>query len=103
MKKNKDFDCVEMKRSGAKKIYERTQNMTLLEELSYWQQQTEKLQQRQVDQLGSTSKTPPKQCKRFVHKMAKTDADIDEVREDDCFTVPEGESISSIVERLGNL
>lgn len=46
--KSKDFDCVAMKRSGAEKIYERTQNMTLLEELSYWQQQTGKLQQRQA-------------------------------------------------------
>jgi len=33
MKKNKDFDCVAMKRSGAEKIYEHTRNMTLLEEL----------------------------------------------------------------------
>ncbi|KAM3090928.1 hypothetical protein ACKFKG_27375 [Phormidesmis sp. 146-35] len=53
MKKNKDFDCVEMKRSGAEKIYEYTKDMTLSEELSYWQQQAEKLRQRQADQLGS--------------------------------------------------
>ena len=54
--KNKDFDCVEMKRSGAKKVHEYTKNMTLLEELLYWQQQKEKLQQQQSDHFQALLK-----------------------------------------------
>lgn len=45
--KNKKFDCIEMKRRGADKIYEQTKDMTLVEELAYWQKATEKLRQRQ--------------------------------------------------------
>lgn len=43
----KKFDCVEMKRRGADRIYEETKDMTLAEELAYWQEATEKLRQRQ--------------------------------------------------------
>jgi len=34
----KDFDCVEMKRKGAEKIYEEIKDMTRAEELAYWEQ-----------------------------------------------------------------
>lgn len=47
MKKSKKFDCVEMKRRGTERIYEQTKDMTLAEELTYWQEATEKLRQRQ--------------------------------------------------------
>jgi hypothetical protein len=113
MKKNKDFDCVEMKRSGAEKVYEHTRNMTLLEELLYWQQQTEKLQQRkaiatynqaryyglhgQVELAITNLKQalPPAVAKLTdldpkYREMAKTDADFDQVRGDGCSAVPEG-------------
>ncbi|MCY7323069.1 MAG: hypothetical protein LH660_15010 [Phormidesmis sp. CAN_BIN36] len=103
MKKNKDFDCVAMKRSGAEKIYERTQNMTLLEELSYWQQQTEKLRQRQAITLSGNCEATAtlKQALPLAvakltdldpeyREMAKTDADFDGVRDDGCSAVPEG-------------
>ncbi len=45
--KIKTFDCVEMKRRGAEKIYEKTQGMTAEEELNYWRQRTEELNQLQ--------------------------------------------------------
>lgn len=47
MKKNKVFDCVEMKHLGSAKLYEQLKTMTLAEELNYWQQKTENLRQQQ--------------------------------------------------------
>jgi len=40
MNRTKDFDCVEMKRKGARKVYEATRNMSVDEELEYWRQRT---------------------------------------------------------------
>ena len=111
--KSKDFDCVAMKRSGAEKIYERTQNMTLLEELSYWQQQTGKLQQRQATathnqaryyglqgqielEIVNLKQALPSAAAKLTdldpkyREMAKTDTDFDGVRSDGCSAVPEG-------------
>jgi len=108
MKKNKEFDCVAMKRSGAEKVYERTQNMTLLEELSYWQQQTEKLRQRKAIALYHQARRAELQgqvefaiatLKQAIdldpkyREMAKTDADFERVREDDRFQALLGEQI----------
>ena len=39
--KTKRFDCVEMKRKGAQKVYEATKHMTLEEEVEYWLKRTE--------------------------------------------------------------
>jgi hypothetical protein len=36
--KPKSFDCVEMMHRGARRIYEETKDMTVAEELAYWQQ-----------------------------------------------------------------
>lgn len=41
----KPFDCVEMKRVGAKAVQRRIEAMTLAEELAFWQQQTQQLKQ----------------------------------------------------------
>jgi len=38
--KGKDFDCVEMKHKGARKVYEATKGMTLEEEVEYWRTRT---------------------------------------------------------------
>ena len=38
--KTKDFDCVEMKRKGAQKVYEATKGMTVEEEVEYWRRRT---------------------------------------------------------------
>ena len=45
--KAKKFDCVEMKRRGAEKIYADTKDMTPREKLAYWQQRTRELNIRQ--------------------------------------------------------
>ena len=37
-KTEKAFDCVEMKRVAAERIYEATKDMTMDEELAYWRQ-----------------------------------------------------------------
>ena len=39
--KTRKFDCVEMKRKGAQKVYEATKDMTLEEEVEYWRKRTE--------------------------------------------------------------
>ena len=43
MKTTKDFDCIAVKREGALKIYEETKNLSLDQELAYWDQRTEEL------------------------------------------------------------
>ncbi len=44
--KAKQFSCIALQRRGAEKIYQETKNLTIAEELVYWQQQTKELQQR---------------------------------------------------------
>ncbi len=43
MPKTKAFDCVEMKRKGAERIYDRVHPMTPEEELEFWRKGTEAL------------------------------------------------------------
>jgi hypothetical protein len=38
--KTKKFDCVEMKRKGARKVQEATKGMTVEEEVEYWRRRT---------------------------------------------------------------
>ena len=45
--KTKTFDCVEMKREGARRVYEKTRNMTPAEELAFWRRRTAALRRRQ--------------------------------------------------------
>ena len=39
--KTKNFDCVEMKRAGARTVFEATKDMTVEEEVAYWRKRTE--------------------------------------------------------------
>ena len=39
--KNKSFDCVEMKRKAAVKIYEKMKNMSREEQIAYWKERSE--------------------------------------------------------------
>ena len=59
-KPKKGFDCVEMKRRGAARIYEITKNMTVEEELAYWRKETAKLkremEQAKVKRLAGSAK-----------------------------------------------
>ena len=41
--KSKDFDCVEMKHKGAKKVQARLVRMTRQEQLAYWDERTREL------------------------------------------------------------
>jgi hypothetical protein len=45
--KAKQFDCVALQHSGAESIYDKTKNMTISEELAYWQQRTVELRKLQ--------------------------------------------------------
>ena len=47
--KTKTFDCVEMKRQGAKQVQERLKRMTDRERLAYWDTKYEQLVQRQKE------------------------------------------------------
>ncbi len=47
MKTKKTFDCVEMKRRGAERIYNQVANMTLKEQLAFWLERTELLRKHQ--------------------------------------------------------
>jgi len=41
--KDKTFDCMEMKRRGAKLVYEEVKGMTTEQELEYWKVATDRL------------------------------------------------------------
>jgi hypothetical protein len=43
----KTFDCIELRHIGAKRIFEEMQNMTLEEEVAYWEERTEAFRKRQ--------------------------------------------------------
>jgi hypothetical protein len=44
--KAKKFDCMEMKRQGASRIYEETKDLSLKEEAQYWREKSEKMKRR---------------------------------------------------------
>ena len=54
-KSEKEFDAVEMKRRAARAIHERLKVKDMSERLSYWQERTAALRQRQSDQQASES------------------------------------------------
>jgi hypothetical protein len=45
-KSEKNFDCVEMKRTGAMRVYEATKDMSPEEEMAYWRDQDEEMRRR---------------------------------------------------------
>lgn len=51
--KTKTFDCVEMKRQGAQRLYENTKDMNSEEELAYWQEQSRRLRDEQKQLVAS--------------------------------------------------
>lgn len=52
--KAKIFDCVEMKHRGAEKVREQTKDMTLEQELAFWQERSRILKQRQKATKGES-------------------------------------------------
>lgn len=51
----KKFDCIAMKRRGAKAVRARLKEMTREEKLRYWTKQTRRLQERQAADHSSPS------------------------------------------------
>ena len=45
--KAKTFDCVQMKRRGALRIYEATKDMTLEQEMEFWRHRSEAFRKEQ--------------------------------------------------------
>ncbi len=59
---NKTFDCVQMKREGAKKVYEQIARMSSDEQLRFWREKTELFRNR-LSQLGySQTEKPGRNC-----------------------------------------
>lgn len=54
--KKKTFDCVEMKRRGAARIYEQTKNMTLGQKIDYWRRRSQAFRSEQ-ERLISEAKS----------------------------------------------
>ena len=49
--KTKTFDCVEMKRAGALKVWRRLRGKTLKQKLAYWESRTADLKARKEEFL----------------------------------------------------
>lgn len=50
----KTFDCIEMKREGAKRLRARLEKMTRAEQLTFWRERTDALRRR-----AATVRIPP--------------------------------------------
>jgi hypothetical protein len=55
--KTKTFDCVEMKRRGAQRIYEATKDLTFDQEVAYWQERSRQFREEQ-ERLMKESNRP---------------------------------------------
>jgi hypothetical protein len=49
MKKDKDFDCVEMMHQGAERIRKETAGMSIEEQVAYWRRRTQELLDRRAE------------------------------------------------------
>ena len=49
MKKDKEFDCVEMMHRGAERIRKETAGMSIQEEVAYWRRRTQELLDRRAE------------------------------------------------------
>ena len=60
--KTKTFDCIEMKRKAAERIYEETKDFTLEQRIAYWQQKSDAFLRKQQE----------RKCEVEVDQTAKT-------------------------------
>ena len=58
--KTKTFDCVEMKREGARRVYEKTRDMTEAQEIAFWRERSEALRRRQREITRSRTRRSAK-------------------------------------------
>lgn len=56
--KTKTFDCVEMMHGSALRIYEETKNMTVDEEVVYWQKHPSQLRKNQKESVPYKFQSP---------------------------------------------
>ncbi len=54
--KTKTFDCVEMKRRGAARIYEKTKDLSLEQRIEFWRRRSEAFRQEQEQRLRETER-----------------------------------------------
>lgn len=59
--KNKQFDCVQMKRKSQMILYDKIKNMTRMEELKFWQNATIELRKQQGPEKDNKQATEPAQ------------------------------------------
>ena len=56
----KTFDCVEMKRQGAARIYDQTKDLTFAQQVAFWRRRSEEFRLEQ-EQLLAGEKASPSQ------------------------------------------
>ena len=56
--KTKTFDCVEMKRRGAARIYEETKDLSLEEQIEFWRRRSEAFRREQEQCLRTAERAP---------------------------------------------
>ncbi len=49
--KTKTFDCVEMKRRGARRVYDETKDLNLQQKIDYWRRRSEAFRREQEELL----------------------------------------------------
>ena len=54
--KTKTFDCVEMKRRGAARIYEETKDLSLEQRIEFWRRRNEAFRREQEQRLRETER-----------------------------------------------
>jgi hypothetical protein len=58
--KTKTFDCVEMKRAGARAVQEKTRGMTVAEQVAFWRRETASLRKLQKSLRSPRGRKPAK-------------------------------------------
>lgn len=51
--KTKTFDCVEMKRLGSQRIYEKIKDMTFEQKVAYWRQRSRQFREQQGELIAA--------------------------------------------------
>ena len=51
----RDFDCVEMKRRGSRRVYEAIRGMTVKQEVAFWHQRTAEFRREIRERKGAKS------------------------------------------------